>query len=74
MRSTILTGEKFPWSPTDPNDPHLSLKADEGPQMSLQFPTMTSFIGTVEGRHSHSKTEDDRLVSVRPQENVTVIF
>jgi hypothetical protein len=37
--------------------------------MSLQFTIITSFIGTVEGRHSQSKAEDERLGSVRPQGN-----
>ena len=52
------------------NSPLLSLKADDDPQMSLQLPTITSFIGTtVEGRHLQSKTENGRLESVRPQAN-----
>ena len=33
------------------NSPLLSLKADDDPQIFLQFPTITSFIGTVEGRN-----------------------
>ena len=51
------------------NGPLQSLKADDDPQMPLQFPTITSITGTVEGRHPQSKTEDCRLGFVRPQEN-----
>ena len=40
------------------NGPLLSLKADDDPRMALQFPTITSFIWTVEGLHPQSKTED----------------
>ena len=50
-------GEKFPWGP------FLSLKAGDDPQMSLQFPTITSFIRTVEDRHLQSKTEEGRFKS-----------
>ena len=51
------------------NGPLISLKADDDLRMSLQFPTITIFIGTLEVRHPHSKAEDGRLVSVRPQGN-----
>ena len=54
------------------NGPLLSLKADDDPQMFLQFPTITSFIGTVESRHHQSKTDDGRVGSVRHQWNFSL--
>ena len=51
------------------NGPLLSLKADDDPRISLQLPTIASFIGTIEGRHPQSKTENGRLGSVRTQGN-----
>ena len=53
------------------NGPLLSLKADDDPQMSLKFPTITSFIVTVEVRHPQSKTEEGDFGSVQPQWNVS---
>ena len=47
------------------NGPLLSLQAHCDPRISLQFLTITSFIGTVGGGHPQSKVEDGRLGSVR---------
>ena len=68
FRYTILVDEKFPWGQTDPKWPSpVSLKADDDTRMSLQFSTITSFIGTVESRHPQSKTDDERsLPSILP--------
>jgi hypothetical protein len=54
------------------NGPLLSLKADDDPRMSLQFPTITYFTGTEEGGHLWSKTEEGRFGTVRPQENFSL--
>ena len=47
----------------------LSLKADDDTRMSLQSTTITSFIGTEEGRHPQSKAEKGRFGYERTQGN-----
>ena len=49
-----------------------AVRTQDGPRMSRQFPAIPSFIGTVEGRHPQSNTEDGRLGSVRPQGNFSL--
>ena len=61
-----MAGKKLPRGRTGPL---LSLKADDDSRMSLQFPTITSFIGTVDGRRPLSRTEEGRFRSVWPHGN-----